>query len=166
MSKGHLKRIQNRGEGFCARCSSEFKEKDIIATSTSQRYCYKCATKINLVTGNINKDLNNEEFILHILDEIAKITNSIYLSDHTANLANLIIKTAFENVYHISRNKIGIASAAIYLAHKIEPEENSDIEELLPISKKMLEMNLDLLQKSMKHVNPYMMAKTIHGTLQ
>ena len=166
MSKGHLKRIQNRGQGLCARCSSNFKENDIIATSTSQRYCYTCATKINLVTGDINKDLNKEEFVSHILDEITKIAKSIYVPDHITRLAKIIIKTTFENAYHVSRNKKGLASAAIYLAYKIEFEENPCIEKLLPVSKKMLEMNSDLLKKSMNQISPYMMANMIHGVMQ
>lgn len=166
MSKGHLKKIQNKGEGFCVRCTNNFRENDIIATSTSQRYCYMCATRINLVTGNINKDLNKKYIISEIQDEITHITRTIYVSDHIARLAKLMIQTAFENVHYVSRNKTGIASAAIYIAHEMKFEENSSIEGLLPVSKKVLERNLRLLQKSMKQANLYSMAETIHRVKQ
>lgn len=166
MSKGHLKRIQNRGQGFCVRCFSNFKENDIIATSTSQRYCYSCATKINLVTGDISRDLNNKEFISEILEEISQITKLIYASDQITRLAELMVHAAFENAHHVSRNKTGIASAAIYLAHEIEFEKTPNIEKLLPVSKKMLERNRGLLQKSLKQINPYMIAETIHGVIK
>lgn len=161
MSKGHLKRIQNKGEGFCVRCTNNFKEHDIVATSTSQRYCYGCATKINLVTGNINKDLNKKDFILEIQEEITHITRSIYVSDRITHVARLMIQLAFKNVHYVSRNKTGIASAAIFLAHEITFKGNSRIEEVLPVSKKILERNLGLLQKSIRQIDLYSMSETI-----
>ena len=51
------------GVGSCVKCATNFKENDVVATSTSQRYCYLCATKINLVSGDVTKDLNNDKFV-------------------------------------------------------------------------------------------------------
>ena len=46
--------LQNKGIGSCVKCFKNFKEDDIVVTSTTQHYCYNCAIKINLATGPNN----------------------------------------------------------------------------------------------------------------
>ena len=65
MSQCKLSRLKKIGFAGCTKCQRDFNLDDIVATSTSKRYCYECAVKINLVTGNITRDLSNDEFLLH-----------------------------------------------------------------------------------------------------
>jgi|GEM_PF-4936560 len=58
MTKGNLNRLQKSGNSCCRKCHHEFNENDVIATTTSRRYCYDCAIVINLVTGKIENDLD------------------------------------------------------------------------------------------------------------
>ncbi|MCH9042441.1 MAG: hypothetical protein QQN58_03395 [Nitrosopumilus sp.] len=54
MTRWHLNRLQKYGTASCVKCHVGFLENDVIATSSaSRRYCYECATQINLVTGKI-----------------------------------------------------------------------------------------------------------------
>ena len=71
MTRWHLNRLKKIGVAKCVKCFQNFNENDVIATSTSKRYCYECATQINLVTGKVNRDLNNDKFIpdvLHLIE--------------------------------------------------------------------------------------------------
>ena len=91
-----MNRLQNLGENSCVKCNILFKEEDVIATSTSKRYCYKCAVKINLVSGNITKDLHNDKFIPNILNEIKKLSKKYFIDKEVSSLALFLIKTVMK----------------------------------------------------------------------
>ena len=101
-----------------------------------------------------------------ILDNISSIIDQLHLSENVSKLAKLIIQNVFEKVYYVSKNKIGLASAAIYLAFEIQSKDVLNLKKLLPVSKKMLERNLGLLQKNLNDVDIYSLAKTLHGTIR
>jgi transcription initiation factor TFIIIB Brf1 subunit/transcription initiation factor TFIIB len=149
LTKGHLIRFQNNGIGKCRKCAKNFKENDIIATSTSKHYCYECAIKINLVTGKINKDLHNEDFISEVFNHIKLLAQKYSISKNIKKLALKIIKTAFNDVYYVSKNKLGLAYAAIVIATKIEKQVKVELDNDLPTTRKSLQKNIQLLQKSL-----------------
>ena len=75
MTKWHLNRLKKTGFDSCSKCNCNFHADDVIATSTSKRYCYDCAIQINLVTGKIIKDLHNDKFLSDVflyIDSIGK----------------------------------------------------------------------------------------------
>lgn len=143
-----MTRFQNKGIASCTKCFRNFKENDIVATSTtSKHYCYKCATQINLVTGKVKIDLHNDEFIPKILYHIKSIGKKLDIDKYVCKLATLLVTTAFDNTNYVSKNKIGLACAAIFLACKIKRQSISNID--LPVSKRTLQKNVGLLEKNM-----------------
>lgn len=133
----------------CAKCFCDFKEDDVIATSTtSKRYCYKCATRINLVTGKLKIDLHNDEFIPNVLQYIESVGEKLDIDKYVCKLASFLVTTTFDNTSYITKNKTGLACAAIFLACTIKKQTITPSS--LPISKKTLQKNVDLLQKNMK----------------
>jgi len=160
MSRWHLKKLQKHGAANCTRCSQNFNEDDVIATSTSKRYCYDCATKINLVTGKIDKDLQNDKLILDVLHYIESIGKELEISKEIHRLSILLINTAIKKTNYISKNKLGLACAAIFLAHKIKQQFIPD--EILPVSKKILQKNTSLLQKNLTSIDIHILSETIH----
>jgi transcription initiation factor TFIIIB Brf1 subunit/transcription initiation factor TFIIB len=78
-------------------------------------------------------------------------------------LAALLVSTAICNKHYVSKNKIGLACAAIYLACQIE---NQTIlgDDIFPVSKKSLQMNVSLLQKKLTNTDVFTLSKFIHGS--
>ncbi len=162
LTRGHLNRFQNNGIASCAKCLTDFKESDIIATSsTSKRYCYKCAIQINLVTGKVKRDLHNDEFISDVLHHIESIGKKLEINEDIYRLAVLLVTTAIKNTNYVSKNKIGLACAAILLVCKIKKQ--FILASALPVSKKTLQQNTSLLQKNLTNIDIYTLSKTIHG---
>lgn len=161
LTKSHLIRFQNKGIGKCRKCSKNFKENNIIATSTSKHYCYECAIKINLVTGEINKDLHNNNFISEVLNHIKLLVKQYFISKNIKKLALIIIKTAFNSVHYVSKNKLGLACAAIVIATKIEKQVKIELENDWPITKKTLQKNIRLLQKSLVNTRIHTISEII-----
>jgi len=146
----------------CAKCLCDFRENDVIATSTTtKRYCYKCATLINLVTGKLKIDLHNDEFIPNVLNHIESIGKKLDIDKYVCKLAALLVTTTFDYTNHITKNKIGLACAAIFLACMIKKQTIKS--DSLPVSKKTLQKNVDLLQKNMRGKNDiYTLSKNIY----
>ncbi len=162
LTKGHLSRFHNLGIGSCAKCLKNFKENDIVATSTSQHYCYNCAIKINLVTGQLKKDLCYDKFILEVLHHIKSLTKKFFIPSKISKCAQILINTAFKNSNYMSKNKLGLACAAIALAYQIK-QQDSALDGHLPISYLVLQKNLYLLQKNLNSIDIYSLSKRIHG---
>ena len=161
LTRGHLTKFQHTGIASCAKCFRNFKENDIVATSsTSKRYCYECAIQINLVTGKVKRDLRNDEFIPDVLCHIESIGKQLDINEDVCKLAVLLVTTAIKNTNYISKNRIGLASAAISLACKMKKQFILD--NTLPISKRMLKINSSLLQKNLTNTDIYTLSKTIH----
>lgn len=158
LTKSHLSRFKNMGMGRCVKCFLEFKENDIIATSTSQHYCYPCAVKINLVTGQIAKDLHNDEFIPKVLHQIKLLSKKLSIPIEIYECAQVLINTVFEKSYYVSKNEFGLACAAISLAFRIKKKDDSvDIQ--LPVEDSVLQRNLHSLQKNLESVNIYSLSE-------
>jgi len=153
--------LQNKGMGSCVKCFKNFKENDIVATSTTQHYCYDCAVKINLVTGQLNKDLFNDEFILEVLHHIKSLTKKFSISPKIGKNAEILIIAAFKNAHYVSKNKLGLACAAISLAHQIK-QQDSALDGHLPIPNSVLQRNLHLLQKNLNAIDIYSLSQRIH----
>lgn len=154
--------FQKRGIGSCVKCLKNFKENDVVATSTKQHYCYNCATKINLVTGQIKKDLCNDKFIPEVFYHILSLTKKLSIPTKICKYSEILINIAFENTHYVSKNKLGLACAAISLANQII-QQNSAVDDCLPISKSILLKNRYLLQKNLKSVDIYSLSQRIHG---
>ena len=160
MTKWHLNRLKNTGFAKCSKCECNFNSDDVIATSTSKRYCYECAIQINLVTGKVMKDLCNDEFLIDIANDINFIGKQLEIHKHLCELVFLLVNTAITNKNYVSKNKIGLACAAIYLACQIE---NQFIQEnAFPVSIKILQMNASLLQNKLTTTDIYTLSKTMH----
>lgn len=163
LSQCKLSRLKKIGSARCTKCQCDFNLDDIVATSTSKRYCYECAVKINLVTGKIIKDLGNDEFLLDVTDYVDSIGRKLEVGTPILKLAALLVSTAICNKHYVSKNKIGLACAAIFLACQIENQPILD-DGAFPVSKKMLQMNSDLLQKNLINTDVFTLSKFIHGS--
>ncbi len=153
LTRSHMNRLQNLGENNCMRCNTLFEEDDIIATSTSNRYCYECAIKIKLVSGNIRKDLRNDKFVPDVLNEIKKFSSKYLVDKKISSLALFLIKTVFENTNYVTKNRQGLACAALFLANQMLKENDESLKNILPVSPKVLEKNLLQLLKNLNSVD-------------
>jgi len=160
MTKWHLNRLKKIGFARCSKCQHDFNSDDIIATSTSKRYCYECAIQINLVTGKITKDLSNDKFLSDVTHDIDFIGKKLKISRHVRKLAILLVNTAIAKKHYVSKNKIGLACAAIYLACEIKNQFVLD--SAFPVSTKILQMNTSSLQKKLTNADIFTLSKTIH----
>ena len=125
------------------RCQDPFEENDIIATSAAnRRYCYKCATKINLVSGNITKDLQLATSFRETNSHIRNISREIQLDKSIEILAMDIIKESFARSLIPSKNFLGLACASIYYATVLsEKDKIEDIIEKLPVDFQIIQKN-------------------------
>ena len=163
MTKWHLNRLKNTGFARCSKCGCNFNSDDVIATSTSKRYCYECAIQINLVTGKVMKDLHNDEFLADVANDINSIGKHLEIHKHLCEMAILLVNTAIINKNYVSKNKTGLACAAIYLACQIK---NQIIQEsAFPVSVKILQMNASSLQKKLANADILTLSKTIHESV-
>ena len=160
MTKWHLNRLKKTGFASCSKCQRNFNSDDIVATSTSKRYCYKCATRINLVTGKITKDLCNDKLLSDITNDIESIGEKLEINKHVRKLAILLVNSAITKKHYVSKNKMDLACAAIYLACHIENQFILD--SAFPVSAKILQMNTSSLQKKLANTDIFTLSKTIH----
>jgi len=160
MTKWHLNRLKKAGLASCSKCQCNFNSDDIIATSTSKRYCYECATRINLVTGKITKDLCNDKLLSDITNDIESIGEKLEINKHVRKLAILLVNSAITKKHYVSKNKMDLACAAIYLACHIENQFILD--SAFPVSTKILQMNTSSLQKKLANTDIFTLSKTIH----
>jgi len=160
MTKWNLNRLKNIGFARCSKCECNFNSDDVIATSTSKRYCYECAIQINLVTGKVMKDLCNDEFLVNVANDINFIGKQLKIHKHLCELAFLLVNTAISNKNYVSKNKIDLACASIYLACQIKNQ--FILENAFPVSTKILQMNTSLLQNKLTTTDIYTLSKTMH----
>ncbi len=109
----------------------------------------------------IESDLHNDEYIPKVLNQIDLIGKELEIDKDICRLAILLVTTAIKKTNYVSKNKIGLAYAAIFLAHKIKDQFISD--KILPVSKETLQKNIYLLQKNLTAVDISTLSKTIHG---
>ena len=150
--------LQNKEIGSCVKCFKNFKEDDIVVTSTTQHYCYNCAIKINLATGQLKKDLCNDKFIPQVLHHIKSLTKQFSIPTKIGKYAEILINTAFKNANYVSKNKLGLTCAAISLANQIK-QQDSTLDGHLPISNSVLQRNLHLLQKNLNSNDIYSLSQ-------
>jgi len=160
MNRSHLNRLENTGLASCSKCFRGFHTDDVIATSTSKHYCYECATQINLVTGKVKHDLHNDKFVSDVEYHIRSIGKKLDINGDVCRLASLLVDTAIEKKNYVSKNKIGLACAAIFLACNIKKQ--FILFNTLPISIKTLQTNTSLLQKKLTTTDIYTLSKITH----
>jgi len=163
LTRSHLSRLQNLGVDKCVRCNISFQEEDVIATSTSNRYCYECAIQINLISGNTRKDLSNDKIISDVLNQIKKLTKKYSINNETSSLAISLIKTAFENTNYVTKNQLGLSCAAISLANKLLDKNENSWKNSLPVSLNALGKSMFQLEKSLSNVNITLISQNILG---
>ena len=148
LSRGNFGKLQNQGKIKCTRCYIEFEENDIIATSAaSQRYCYRCASSINLVSGDVTKDLGLDLAFRETTQQIKKISQKIKIEKSVKILALEIIKESFARSLIQSKNLTGLACAAIYFATLLSGQKNPEIiVSHLPASFRVIQKNLLILR--------------------
>jgi len=117
VSKPILLQLKKKGNDQCNKCEKTFYENDVIAsTSAKKHYCYECALKINLVTGNVEEDLCFDAIISETIKNITSLSSKSGIGKNIQKLALLIIKEAYHNQNSLSKNPVGLAAGAIYLA--------------------------------------------------
>ena len=105
LRNSHLIRYRHEGKHKCERCNVDFIENDIVASTTKRKlYCYDCATLINLVTGNLDEDLNYDALLPESIDFAIRILKKINADE--------------KNKISSGRDPTGLASTALYLACK------------------------------------------------
>ena len=112
------------------------------------------------MTGKITKDLSNDKFLSDVTNDIDSIGKKLEIDKHICKLAILLVNTAIAKKHYVSKNKIGLACAAIYLACHIENQFILD--SAFPVSTKSLQMNTSLLQKKLANADIFTLSKTIH----
>jgi len=93
---------------YCIRCQELFEENNVIATSTTnRRYCYKCASTINLVFANMTKDLHLHTSCKEIDINIKEISRKIHLDKSIEILTKEIIQRNFRTLqYFLTNSKL------------------------------------------------------------
>ena len=130
------------------RCNDFFEENSVVATSAgNHRYCYRCAAQINLVSGNINKDLQLDVSLNESIHHIKKLSKKNHLNQTVESLAVKIIIESFKRTLIPSKNTLGLACAAIYFAVILLQKEILDrIIEQLPVSHRVIQRNFSTLR--------------------
>ncbi len=140
--------LQNPGIAYCIRYQEPFEENNIIATyATNRRYCYRCAAKINLVSGNITKDLQLDISFKDTNNHTKNSSRKIHLDKSIEILATEIIKESFARSLIPSKNLLGLACASIYYA--IVLSEKYKIEEIIekhPVNFQIIKRNFCTLR--------------------
>jgi len=112
------------------------------------------------VTGKITKDLCNDKLLSDITNDIESIGEKLEINKHICKLAILLVNSAITKKHYVSKNKMGLACAAIYLACRIENQFILD--SVFPVSTKILQMNTSSLQKKLANADIFTLSKTIH----
>ena len=112
------------------------------------------------MTGKITKDLCNDKLLSDITNDIESIGEKLEINKHVRKLAILLVNSAITKKHYVSKNKIGLACAAIYLACHIENQFILD--SAFPVSTKILQMNTSSLQKKLANADIFTLSKTIH----
>ena len=136
-----------RKEFCCARCSKEFELDDIIATSTRKRYCYRCATGINLVSGNLEKDFQTLQLKSKTINTVKNIVKKNNIEKQIELDAIGIIKEYFTHQTVPTKNSEGMASAAILIAcDHTEQDDTAKPEMHMPVSEHVLQKHKSAIQ--------------------
>ena len=115
------------------------------------------------MTGKITKDLCNDQLLSDVTNDIDSIGKKLEIDKHVRKLAILLVNTAIAKKHHVSKNKIGLACAAIYLACHIENQFILD--SAFPVSAKILQMNASSLQKKLANEDIFTLSKTLHASV-
>ena len=147
LSKPILFQLRKKGNDQCDKCEKTFYENDVVAaTSAKKHYCYECAIKINLVTGNVNEDLCFDAIISETIKNITSLSSKSGIGKNIQKLALLIIKEAYHNQNSLSKNPVGLAAGAIYLACMLHRYDKIDeVIDAFSISKRVVMKNYGIL---------------------
>ena len=147
LSKPVLLQLRKKGNDQCDKCEKTFYENDIVAsTSAKKHYCYYCAVKINLVTGNVGEDLCFDEILSETMKNITFLSSKARIGKKIKKLALLVLKEAYHNQKSLSKNPVGLAAGAIYLACLLLRHDRIDeIMDTFPISDRVVKKNYGIL---------------------
>ena len=147
LSKPVLLQLRKKGNDQCDKCEKTFYENDIVAsTSAKKHYCYYCAVKINLVTGNVGEDLCFDEILSETMKNITFLSSKARIGKKIKKLALLVLKEAYHNQNSLSKNPVGLAAGAIYLACLLLHHDRIDeIIDTFPISDRVVKKNYGIL---------------------
>ena len=147
LSKINLLQLRKKGNDQCDKCERTFYENDIVAsTSAKKHYCYDCAAKINLVTGNVDEDLCFDTIISETIKHIAILSSKARIGKNIQKLALLVLKEAFHHQNSLSKNPVGLAAGAIYLACQLlHYDKTNEIIDTFPISDRVVKKNYGIL---------------------
>ena len=130
------------------RCHVCFEENSVVVTSAcNHRYCYRCVAQINLVSGNIHKDLQLDTLFGESINHIKKLSKKNHLNKTVEPLAIKIITELFKRTLTPSKNTLGLACAVIYLAVALLQKEILDrVVVQLPVSDRVIQRNFSALR--------------------
>lgn len=92
---------------YCIRCQESFDENNVIVTSaTNRRYCYKCASTINLVSANMT-NLHLHTSCKETDMNIEEISRKVHLDKSIEILTKEIIQKNFRTLqYFLTNSKL------------------------------------------------------------
>ena len=160
-----LTRYQKEGNDMCERCDIQFKENDVISSSsTGRRYCYSCATMINLVSGDIKEDLHHDKILPDSLVQMSFFAKKMGLDEKTEQLASEILKSVYGKRKFLTNNRIGIIGACLHLACNLYQRENNFVLicKTIPINTFVLKRNYGLIVKCLENSEFPTISKSIH----
>ena len=160
-----LTRYQKEGGDRCERCNIQFKENDVVSSSsTGRRYCYSCATMINLVSGDIIEDLHHDKILPDSLVQLSLFAKKIGLDEKIEQLASEILKSVYDKRKFLTNNRIGIIGACLHLACNLYQQEDSFtlICRTIPINTFVLKRNYGLIVKCLENSEFPIISKSIN----
>jgi len=164
-----LTRYQKEGSDRCERCDVQFKENDVVSSSsTGRRYCYPCATMINLVSGDIKEDLHHDKILPDSLVHLSFFAKKIGLDEKIEQLASEILKSVYDKRKFLTNNRIGIIGACLYLACNLYQQEDKFalICKTIPINTFVLKRNYGLIVKCLEGSGLTPISKSIREIMQ
>ena len=160
-----LTRYQKEGGDRCERCNIQFKENDVVSSSsTGRRYCYSCATMINLVSGDIIEDLHHDKILPDSLVQLSLFAKKIRLDEKIEQLASEILKSVYDKRKFLTNNRIGIIGACLHLACNLYQQEDSFtlICKTISINTFALKRNYGLIVKCLENSEFPIISKSIN----
>ncbi|MGI9566680.1 MAG: cyclin family protein [Nitrosopumilus sp.] len=128
LRNSHLIRYRNEGKNKCARCKVDFIENDIVASTTKRNlYCYDCATQINLVTGNLDEDLNYDILLPNSIDCAIHILEKINADKKIQRITLEIIHTLYRERKLFTKNISSLAAGVVFLVCKLQKCNNLEL---------------------------------------
>ena len=163
LRNSHLIRYRNEGKHKCERCNVDFIENDIVASTTKRKlYCYDCATKIKLVTGNLDEDLNYDALLPNSIDFAIHILKKINADEKIQRLTLEIIHTLYRERKPYTKNISSLAAGAVFLVCKLQKFSNTELVcEISGLEAQTLKRASSMILKSLSDSSIFSMSESI-----